>query len=358
MWSRLIREGYRKDPNAAFIIHAGDLINNAHSERQWHEWFRAGDWIHSMLPSISTPGNHEYQARTKEDQENDIRELSVQWRPQFSFPENGVPGLEETNYYLDYQGARIISLNSLRMIEEQAEWLDRNLEDNPQKWTIITFHFPIYSASAQRDNEELRAIWKPIFDKYKVDLVLQGHDHSYARGRDRVPEENIVGGFNKRTSTGTVYVVSVSGGKMYDIRPNGWEDFEGAERDRAAENTQLFQLIRVDGDKLSFEAYTATGELYDAFDLIKSKKGKPNRFVERKDEAIGPRRFDNTISYYDELPTEVEKALLETYSGYTVDRVQYIDEPEFNGYKVRLRNEDARMDLTLDADGKVIPGGK
>ena len=37
LWSRLIREGYRKGPNASFIIHAGDLINDAHDEDQWHD---------------------------------------------------------------------------------------------------------------------------------------------------------------------------------------------------------------------------------------------------------------------------------------------------------------------------------
>ena len=38
---------------------------------------------------------------------------------------------------------------------------------------------------------------------------------------------------------------------------------------RAAENTQLYQIITVDGDELRFEARTATGELYDAFRLNK-----------------------------------------------------------------------------------------
>ena len=108
LWSRLIREGYRKGPDASFIIHAGDMINNAHNERQWHEWYTAGGWIHSMLPSISVPGNHEY---AKLADESAKRQLSVQWQPQFTLPENGVKGLEETNYYIDHQGMRIIALS-------------------------------------------------------------------------------------------------------------------------------------------------------------------------------------------------------------------------------------------------------
>ena len=34
LWSRLIREGYRQAPDASFIIHAGDLVTTAHSERR------------------------------------------------------------------------------------------------------------------------------------------------------------------------------------------------------------------------------------------------------------------------------------------------------------------------------------
>ncbi len=62
-----------------------------------------------MVPSLPTPGNHEYRAIPEVDGENATRRLSVQWRPQFTLPENGPEGLEETVYYMDYQDARIIS---------------------------------------------------------------------------------------------------------------------------------------------------------------------------------------------------------------------------------------------------------
>ena len=41
-----------------------------------------------------------------------IKRLSVQWNNQFTFPNNGVRGIQETNYYVDYQGVRFIALNS------------------------------------------------------------------------------------------------------------------------------------------------------------------------------------------------------------------------------------------------------
>ena len=62
----------------------------------------------------------------------------------------------------------------------------------------------------------------------------------------------------KDKESGTVYVVSVSGPKMYDISNDPWMQ-------RKARNTQLFQIISIQDDKLSYEAFTAHGELYDAF---------------------------------------------------------------------------------------------
>ena len=359
LWSRLIREGYRKAPDASFIIHAGDMVNDAHSERQWHEWFTAGGWIHSMLPSISIPGNHEYRPLNAEEQEKQIRSLSIQWRKQFTLPENGpdIEELKETVYYTDYQDLRIISLNSNLKQEEQIEWLEEVLRNNPKKWVVVTYHHPLFSASGGRDNERLRSLWKPLFDKYNVDLALQGHDHSYARGRTAPHlaegEHNVLDGLNTRDYTGTVYVVSVSGGKMYKLRPNAWDGWD-AERERAAENTQLIQLISIDGDILSYQSYTATGELYDAFDLIKQQGGKPNKFIERRGYAIEPRRHDNTISYDDQLPVAIRQQLEKKYAGYEFGKVNYIKDADFTGYRVELESGDTEITLTLSENGEIL----
>lgn len=295
LWSRLIREGFRTAPDAKFFIHAGDLINIAHREQEWHEWFTAGGFIHSMIPSFPTPGNHEYRAKNQEESDKKERSLAVQWRPQFTLPMNGPEGLEETVYYMDYQDVRVISLNSNKDHEVQAVWLEEVLKNNPQKWVILTYHHPMFSASNGRDNEELRALWKPIFDKYRVDLALQGHDHAYARGRVS-PGENVMDGVNLKDQTGTVYVVSVSGGKMYDIGDD-WTP-KGGQRDRIAENTQLFQVITVEGDRLKYESYTAVGELYDAFDLVKGEDGT-NQFVELRVNAVPEKTHQNTVPYKD-----------------------------------------------------------
>jgi len=275
LWSRAIRSAYSEAPKAKFMIHAGDLINRANRDVEWREWFDAGDWIHAMVPGIPTPGNHEY---AKGD---DSRTLSRFWRPQFTLPQNGLPGLEETVYYVDYQDVRIISLNSNEREEEQVPWLENVLKTSEKKWTVVTYHHPLYSAGNGRDNSELRALWKPVFDKYHVDIALQGHDHAYARGR------NLSSGVNvKDHSGGTMYVVSVSGPKMYKIHEERWWD-------RAAENTQLFQVITVDNDTLRYKAITVTGQLYDAFNLVK-QKNMHNMLIDKRPAGMPERGFEST----------------------------------------------------------------
>ncbi len=272
-WSRVIREAHADAPRAAFLLHAGDLVNRAEADGEWGEWFYAGGWLHGTVPVVATPGNHEY---TRDSEGN--RRVSHHWRPTFTFPEHGPEGLEETVYYVDYQDARIISLNSMQDQEQQVAWLEGVLEDNPNTWTIITHHYPIYSSARGRDNSALRALWQPIYDRFAVDLVLTGHDHTYARSKlisGQSDDINVGTGVATRSpEAGTVYVVSVSGPKMYNVERTELMA-------RAAEDTQLYQVITIDGDTLSYKAHTALGEIYDGFELRKQGRGEPNLLIEQ-----------------------------------------------------------------------------
>jgi hypothetical protein len=83
---------------------------------------------------------------------------------------------------------------------------------------------------------------------------------------------------------------------MYDIGDD-WTS-KGGQRDRIAENTQLFQVITVEGNRLKFESYTAIGELYDAFELVKDENDL-NRFIELRVNAVEEKTNANTIPYKD-----------------------------------------------------------
>lgn len=293
-WSRVIREAYRDAPKASFMLHAGDLINNAETDMEWGEWFGAGAWLNAMIPSVAVPGNHEM-AKSADGG----RRLSHHWRPSFTQPVNGPEGLQESCFWLNFHNTLVVGLNSNERQAEQAAWLDKLLTNNKSQWVVCSFHHPIYSTGKDRDNAELRALWKPVLDKHKVDLVLTGHDHTYGRTGFAVPpvtkeslekvakqgsgnlfsvttrvgDENVPTGIQGVDSeTGTVYVVSVSGPKMYN---HNRQEFMR----RVAEDTQLYQIIHIDGAKLRFEARTAIGELYDAFELHK-RTGQINELIE------------------------------------------------------------------------------
>ena len=279
MWSKVIRQAYADAPQALLMLHAGDLIDNSTRDEEWGEWFEAGGFIHATVRNMPSPGNHDY------GRGDEVEELSPFWRPQFTLPENGPEGLEETCYYSDIQGVRFISLDSYpltdlelyvddypmekleRDIEIQKTWLEGVLRDNPNQWTVVVFHHPIISPKTTRDNVHLRENFKPLFDKYKVDLVLQGHDHAYTRGMKKVPMEG-------NEPSGTMYVVSVSGPKMSDNLQEKkiWMD-------KIEVYTQLYHVIDVDSNKMQYRAYTPMGEVFDAFELIK-RPGEVNEIKE------------------------------------------------------------------------------
>ncbi len=258
-WSRAIRQAYRSAPDASFMLYAGDLVNRGYNDREWGDLYEAGDFIHRMIPSIMTPGNHEY----------DYPMLSPLWRTHFTLPENGPEGYEKLRgacYYIDYPAVRIISLdgttseNDRKLRKVQARWLESVLQKTKQKWIILTLHQPFYSTKESRDNPQIRRAFMPLVEKYGVDLLLQGHDHAYGRGM-------LAAGESTPGNTGTMYVVSVSGPKMYEVgEAKSWMQKQG-------ENTQLYQVIDIEGDTLHFNTYTVTGELFDSFRLDKNNNG-------------------------------------------------------------------------------------
>lgn len=287
-YAPVVRQAVKTAPDAKLMLYAGDIINFAHSEKQWHEWFSAGGWLPATITQVPVVGNHEYGGYTEEEHKARNRKLSVQWQPQFTLPQNGPKGLEETAYYFDYQGVRFIALNSNEKLPEQAQWLKSILQNNSSQWTVVAFHHPVFSAAHHSDNKTLRTLWQPIFEQYGVDLVLTGHEHTYTRGQ----------ALKNGKAGGPVYVVSVSGGKMYGFEENTWSQYQ-AQLQRKGENTQLFQVVTVDGSQLQFKTYAATGAVYDAFTLIKDPVSKSTVLQESKEVKLPERNHRNTIAYLD-----------------------------------------------------------
>ena len=270
-WSRVIRKAYEMAPKASFVIHAGDMINKAHKDQEWAEWYKAGGFIHSQWTAIPVVGNHEFRPLAV----GKAKKLSIQWRPQFTLPvENELhKSLHETVYTVDYQDVRVIALNSNDRFEEQTKYLEKQLKNSPAKWNIITCHHSVFSPAKGRNFQYARDYWKPLLDKYNVDLVLNGHDHTYARGHVPVRSTDNENSDDLRT----VYVTSVSGPKQYSLDTEQMKDYkkDGYKLDNAAEQTQFFQVITIENNTLTYKAYTALGEEYDRAVISKDfKTGK------------------------------------------------------------------------------------
>jgi 3',5'-cyclic AMP phosphodiesterase CpdA len=180
-------------------------------------------------------------------------------------------------YYIDYQGVRFVSVDSPAFGANSEDdemilgWLDKTLANNPNRWAVVFTHYPVYYCCQGREKKEYQEASKIILEKHGVDIVLQGHDHTYCRGQN-LPNAGT------NTKNHPMYVVSVAGEKMYGLNTSFWSD-------RVASNTQLYQHISFNGDTMSFKSFTVTGDLYDDFKLIKNNAGI-NRVVV-SEEVIG-----------------------------------------------------------------------
>ena len=257
MGARVLREAYKKAPDADFWLFTGDIVNNGDNDSEWGEFFEAAGWIPETTPFIMTPGNHEYP--NKLFVRKSKFSISDLWHHNFTLPENGPAGLEETTYYIDYQGVRFVMLNSNEKLPEQVKWLEKVLSGSTQKWIIVAIHQPIYSTGRSITPTDYRKVFVPVFDKYNIDLVLQAHNHSYSR---TYPLKN--GKQCKNNKKGTVYTISATGPKTYPANDRHKGIMEVADISR-----QLFQVISIKKNKLLYKSFDATGRPFDSFDITK-----------------------------------------------------------------------------------------
>lgn len=300
--SRVIRSAFQAAGPVALAVHTGDQVaqreTKAHDD-EYGEWTLAGGAAFAMIPQAVAAGNHEYQDATAPDG-SETRVLGPLWQLHYALPRNGDQRTAETTYRFDYQGVRFVVLDGtsaidLGTLDSQTIWLEQAFAAPPVaapiRWMVVVLHQPIYTCARPASTEPLHTAWRDLFMRHQVDLVLQGHDHCYGRVShpDGVVASRVMSQVGR--PVGPVYVTSVVGSKMY-----GLNDRADTEPVRAAENTELYQIVDVADDRITFRAFTATGGLYDAFALVRGRDGlnrleeagKPLLSVRRCDGALGP----------------------------------------------------------------------
>ncbi|HEY6658598.1 MAG TPA: metallophosphoesterase [Nitrososphaeraceae archaeon] len=141
-----------------------------------------------------------------------------------------VPALED----LEEINAKV---PDLEVDPEQYQFVLDDLKKTNQnkniEWIFVMFHKPMYSSiSKQLEEYILRDKYEEIFDRYNVDLVIQGHNHIYSRTlplsvnkqqiSDPILEQNNANSKSNnsifRNPNGIIYLVVGTGGdELYTI---------------------------------------------------------------------------------------------------------------------------------------------
>jgi hypothetical protein len=249
-WGNLIQKAHVDEPDMAFYIMAGDLINRGNERDDWDSFFYNSAGIFDRKQLVPAIGNHEDQGDRG----------PWMYLELFDLPDNGPKTItNERAYSYEYGNALFVVLDSQESPAKQTAWLEEQLKNSDKTWKIMIYHAPMYSSGADRDNPRVRAAWGPLFDKYHVDLALQGHDHAYLRTYPMYNEKPV-----SSPKEGTIYIVSVSGTKYYDQGDFDYTEF-------GMTNVSTYQVldIEIEGNKLSYKAYDINGDVRDQFVIEK-----------------------------------------------------------------------------------------
>lgn len=240
----------------AFHLLLGDISYANGRQLIWDVYLKMVEPLTRTIPYMLVLGNHENE-RFEGERIGYVATLS-----RFAMPG------KEAYYTFDYCGVRFIAFNSDDYRNpEQLEWLEETLKsaraDKSVRWIVVFHHHPPYGSVRNRlNNAGLIQTVVPLYDKYQVDLVLNGHDHVYERMyplRDsKIANSSLT---EYRKGEGTVYVTCGGGGQsLYDFVPDKPE--LTAIRERVY--CYLRVLVPARG-ALTIEAYRSDGTLIEKF---------------------------------------------------------------------------------------------
>ena len=198
-----------------FIIFAGDFTNDGITAIDWENWIR--NWSQQtrsidgqMFPMVAVNGNHE---------NRDMMVLNKVFNAPY---QNNNP--EDIYFSLSFGSDffHMISLNS--MVDHggtQKAWLENDLKQNKDfTFKIASYHKPFHPHTERKsENENQFKHWVPLFDKYGLDISVDGDSHmtkiTYPLKMDTI---NGFQGFIRDDKNGTMYIGEGSWGAS--PRPN------------------------------------------------------------------------------------------------------------------------------------------
>lgn len=246
------------------LFHAllGDVSYANGKQSVWDDYLKEIEPFAAETPFMLTLGNHENEKITIDGQRVEIGYAAYLSRFALPMPEN--------NYVFTIGNARFVAFNSDDYANPSGlDWLRDSLEaaraDKSVKWVIVFQHHPPYGSSKGRgDNPGLIRTVNPIYDQYKVDLVLSGHDHHYERQfpmRAGKPTSTAKTGYKR--GEGTLYMVAGGGGK-------GLYDFSDPQPEICAVREKTYCYLRVSVPRrgpLKIEAKRLDGSIIETIEV-------------------------------------------------------------------------------------------
>lgn len=250
-----------------FGLGLGDIVYpKGESKNYDNHLFKPFKEVFKNIPFYPVAGNHDW-----------LSDPEKNFEKEWALPNN------EHYYSFTYSNALFIGLDSsdggFFNKEEQILWLQKTLNDNKGKydWTIVFLHHNGKTCSYKKNYKHVIVFYE-IFADNNVDLVLNGHAHTYERlkpydenGNVDVSRENETryNDLNNRF----VSITIGAGGKInknWKADPTNSKNCDDGSIVAHYEHVPSFGLISIDGNTLSFKGINSnTGQSFDTFDINK-----------------------------------------------------------------------------------------
>lgn len=248
----LLARAAAQTDNIGLVVFGGDTVNDGGDADEWLRFHQAAGPALEGLTTAAIPGNH------------DNYPLLA---GQFDYPANA-PGRPGEGWFYSFVMGPVffVMLDSNIMgaaNEADIEWLRNTLQSADAQqaaWRVVVMHHPMWpAASIPKDAERaetMREHFLPVMEDYRVDLILCGHQHSYARGAPMSGDSTA-----SQDSGGIVQVMVASGGK-------GAYTVEDSDYIAISANAPNYLLVTADYESLSAVAYDASGTIIDSFSVL------------------------------------------------------------------------------------------
>lgn len=267
-WGRLANNAYKQNPQADLYVNMGDLVDNGQDSRQWESWLSQVSTFSSELPLAPVIGNHEtYTLDWKLRYPESYIKL-------FEVPAAGSEKYPGQFYSFDYGNVHFTVLDTNfqemqalqpQLLADELKWLEQDLAGSKALWKVVLMHKDImlYGFTNRPGTTEhftdAGTALMPVFEKYRVDLVLSAHLHTYRR---RVPLKNF-----QPDSDGLVYILTgVAGSVRYaDLWKNSALDAAKAPQPE----TDNYLTLEANDRELICRAFLSDGSKFDEVHITK-----------------------------------------------------------------------------------------